>query len=177
MLRNRLRKIRALAERGVGGERETAARLLQDFREKYGIVEDEKSDTRLYPLPPKRGWRFKLMVQLIAWLECSPHTKSNPTQFQMFAKGHGGRRKLYLECTATQWEDFNNRFSVLCTDYEQLQRRWYRAFLKANSLLLPDDGKPMRRDQLEDARAASRMAKDITPSVFRQQLGDGGKES
>lgn len=37
----KLGKIKALAERGVGGEKETARRMYKDLKEKYGITDGE----------------------------------------------------------------------------------------------------------------------------------------
>ncbi len=37
----KLGKIKALAERGVGGEKETAMRMYEDLKEKYGITDEE----------------------------------------------------------------------------------------------------------------------------------------
>ena len=44
--RELLKKLQALAERGVGGEKETAERKLKQLIEKYGIEEAELSDDK-----------------------------------------------------------------------------------------------------------------------------------
>ena len=41
-----LNKLKALAERGVGGEKETAQRKLQELMEKYEIDENDLSDDK-----------------------------------------------------------------------------------------------------------------------------------
>lgn len=42
-----LKKLKALAERGVGGERETAQRKLTELMEKYGVEDADISDEKL----------------------------------------------------------------------------------------------------------------------------------
>ncbi|WP_373220915.1 hypothetical protein [Mediterraneibacter gnavus] len=37
----KLKKLKALAERGVGGEKETALQMYSDLKEKYGITDEE----------------------------------------------------------------------------------------------------------------------------------------
>lgn len=42
----KLKALKALAERGVGGEKETAKRLYQELKKKYGVQEEaEKGET------------------------------------------------------------------------------------------------------------------------------------
>ena len=48
-----LNKLKALAERGVGGEKETAQRKLQELMEKYEIDENDLSDDK------KEKYQFK----------------------------------------------------------------------------------------------------------------------
>ena len=40
-IKNKLRKLKALADRGIDGEADTAQRLLAEVAEKYGIILDE----------------------------------------------------------------------------------------------------------------------------------------
>lgn len=42
-----LKKLQALAERGVGGERETAERKLKELIKKYGIEEEELNEDKI----------------------------------------------------------------------------------------------------------------------------------
>ena len=48
-----LNKLKALAERGIGGEKETAQRKLEELMRKYGIEEADLSDEK------KEGFKFK----------------------------------------------------------------------------------------------------------------------
>lgn len=45
--RELLKKLQALAERGVGGEKETAERKLKQLIKKYGIEEAELSEDKI----------------------------------------------------------------------------------------------------------------------------------
>lgn len=46
----KLGKIKALAERGVGGEKETAMRMYSDLKEKYGITDAEVAEAGTPPV-------------------------------------------------------------------------------------------------------------------------------
>lgn len=41
----KLKALKALAERGVGGEKETAKRLYEELKKKYGVEEETASDS------------------------------------------------------------------------------------------------------------------------------------
>lgn len=40
----KMKALKALAERGIGGEKETAKRLYEELKEKYGVQEETDSD-------------------------------------------------------------------------------------------------------------------------------------
>lgn len=61
-----LNKLKALAERGVGGEKETAQRKLQELMEKYEIDENDLSDDKKekYQFKYKNEFEKKLIKQI-----------------------------------------------------------------------------------------------------------------
>lgn len=65
-LLDKLEKVRALAERGVGGEKESAERTLAALMERYGITEEdlEDSKTSTHWIRYKTKWEEKLLYQL-----------------------------------------------------------------------------------------------------------------
>ena len=64
----KLRKLQALAERGVGGEKETAKRMLEKLLARHGLtlddLADERRDTRWFPAPTK--FDVRLAAQIMA---------------------------------------------------------------------------------------------------------------
>lgn len=64
--RELLKKLQALAERGVGGEKETAERKLKQLIKKYGIEEAELSEDKIMDFDFKyhSKWEQKLLRQL-----------------------------------------------------------------------------------------------------------------
>ena len=65
-LLRRLERVKALAERGVGGEKENAEALLNRLMAKYGISEEDIEDTaeRDYFIRYHNFWERKLIVQI-----------------------------------------------------------------------------------------------------------------
>ncbi len=70
-LLKRLERIKALADRGVGGEKENAEALLQRLMQKYNITEEdiEKKVERIYWIRYKTDLERKLIYQ-IAYKHC-----------------------------------------------------------------------------------------------------------
>ena len=65
-LLRRLERVKAIAERGVGGEKENAEALLNRLMAKYGISEEDIEDTaeRDYFIRYHNFWERKLIVQI-----------------------------------------------------------------------------------------------------------------
>lgn len=61
-----MKKLRALAERGIGGEKETAEKKLALLMKKYNIEEEELSDEKLidFDFRYKNNFEFQLLRQL-----------------------------------------------------------------------------------------------------------------
>lgn len=81
----RIKKLQALAERGVGGEKETAAKMLQRLLEKNGIStleELEKEEVEYFLFSYKGRHEIKLLKQcMYKVLGHSNHTKYYRTTF------------------------------------------------------------------------------------------------
>lgn len=65
-LLRRLERVRALAERGVDGEKENAEALLQRLMVKYGITDEdiEENSIQTYFIRYQTYWERKLLYQL-----------------------------------------------------------------------------------------------------------------
>lgn len=94
----RIKKLQALAERGVGGEKETAAKMLQRLLEKNGIstLEELEEDEAEYFLFSYKGrHEIKLLKQcMYKVLGYSDHTK--------YYRTRGTRQKIGIYCTKAQ---------------------------------------------------------------------------
>ena len=81
-----LNKLKALAERGVGGEKETAQRKLQELMEKYEIDENDLSDE-------------KKLIKQIAY---RTFKKEWSERMYTYSRGRGKRSIMLIECTKAE---------------------------------------------------------------------------
>lgn len=177
----RLAKMKALAERGAAGERDNAARLMESVAAKYGIDLDAIGAEAESDHPVTfSGWKRKLAVQLLCLMRIEQYGDRNANHCFMFSVGRGAKKRYGVTCTDVQFVELMAKHSVLCRDYEEQRKAFYRAFLVANDLLAPADGNEQVSDrELEEARLSNRLAAGIKRSDLYKQLERpaAGKES
>lgn len=172
---DRLAKMKALADGGVGGERENAARLLEEVSRRYGVdlsaldgVEVEKR----HDFKIANGWRKDLFIQLVSLARLERYGSLDVDHLELYKWKLGPKCKgEFLKCTDSEWLEIMAKFTVLERDYQRQLKVFYRAFLEANDLLA--DCKPPRtptKEEMQDAIRARRMALGIEKSQLRKQI-------
>ena len=116
-LLDQLEKVRALAERGVGGEKESAERTLAALMERYGITEEdlEDSKTSTHWIRYKTKWEEKLLYQLAYMYLGIGHA------FGCVGAYTGRtRKKVGIECTPAQFIEIEADFAFYSEAMEDL---------------------------------------------------------
>ena len=163
----RLAKMKALAERGAAGERDNAARLMESVAAKYGIDLDAVGAEAESDHPVAfSGWKRKLAGQLL-----DAHRAVRRPERQPLLHVFRRTRSEETPWCNLQFVELMAKHSVLCRDYEEQRKAFYRAFLVANDLLAPADGNEQFSDEeLEEARLSNRLAAGIKRSDLYKQL-------
>ena len=115
-LMDKLEKVRALAERGVGGEKESAERTLAALMERYGITEEdlEDSKTSTHWIRYKTKWEEKLLYQLAYMYLGIGHA------FGCVGAYTGRtRKKVGIECTPAQFIEIEADFAFYSAEMEE----------------------------------------------------------
>jgi len=142
---DRLKKIEALALSGVDGERENAARLLNELCAKYGVSREQLADVREDMCEFKySGDLEKRLLQNVIW-----HVVRNP-DFDSFRLGR--KQAIFVKVTRVQEVDIRDCFR----HYSEVLKRHLRdvmtAFIHANAIygdVSPSEAKPMDPDEVE----------------------------
>lgn len=147
-LLEKIRKIQALADRGVGGEKQSAAALLDRLMEQYGITEDDiaKEIREMawfrYRTPIER----KLLCQVI-------YATTGRAAYNCVGTYTGrSRKKVGVECTAAEKLEIEVSFEFYNAALQEEMERFYSAFLIKNSIF-PPDGKEV--DELPEPEEMS----------------------
>ena len=136
-----LKKIKALADQGVDGERESAQTLLARLMEQYGISETELEEER----------------RETAWFPYSQETERRLlNQIIYMVTGAGGfgcvgtysgrkRKKMGTECTAAERLEIEANYAFFRAAMEEELEIFYSAFACKNNLF-PSEDKAKPRD-------------------------------
>lgn len=126
-----LRKLKALAERGVGGEAVNAEKLLKRMMEKYGITEEEIQDDRR----TRQGLRYhgafgkELMHQIIFMVMGDGVT---------LYRYKGGTKEVIIDCTKAEQIEIKAAFEFYRRMLDNGLRKYYDAFVQVEYLFPPD---------------------------------------
>lgn len=181
----RLLKIKALAEQGVGGERSAAERLLNSLMEQYCISpEDLDSDVVGYHLAyigEQRGdWR--LFSQIAHKLH-----KGRPGEVRIadLRKAPAGHKKVWAEaglgpknsnvglhCTKAEFVEVMSTSEIYREDMHRQEDNFFYAYMYKNNLLLdPDGDQPeLTEEEIKKLLAAALMAEGIERKEIYKQI-------
>lgn len=188
-IKERLAKMKALAERGDGGERDAAERLLRQIAAKHGIsLDDIESEVeREHIVDIKKSWQRQIFVQLLGLMRIEQYGDRYADKLSLFkrnqyvqtrgrtSRGRMRRRTVvcyYTVCTDAQWLEVTAKYAVLCADYERQIKAFPLAFLMRNDLLMPfnPNGKTPSAKEEEQYSTAAALADGIWKSRLNKQL-------
>ena len=128
-----LRKIKALADQGVGGEAETAATLLDKLMAKYGITEEDLSDDVVEPREFRYSKPFEdKLIDQIAYMVIG--------KYEAFRYTHSKAKIRLIKCTKAQQIEIVAAFEFYRRHLEEGLHKYFTAFIVAENIM-PDETK------------------------------------
>ena len=130
----RIKKLQALAERGVGGEKETAEKMLQRMLEKNGIqsLDELQSEEYEYVLFSYNGkHEKKLLMQCIYKVLTAAGDRTH-------YRTKGKRQKLGIYCTKAQKIEIQMEFDFYRKVFYEELDDFVVAFINAQKIFPPD---------------------------------------
>lgn len=162
------KKIKALADRGIDGEKRNAAELLNDFLEKHGLtLDDIESETRVDTFINCQKKQRKIMAQIF-WRVLGYDAK--------IYNSAGKRYGYVIECTPAEKIEIAAMFRHYWAAYERELESFQRAFIMTNNLYAQDaDGRDyddLTQQEKDEFERAQRLAQGMDKSEFFKQLND-----
>lgn len=163
------KKLKALADRGVDGEKRNAAALLEAFMKKHNISDEEIYGEQIirHQFNIKKD-EFKFFNQIVRGV-----------RFDLQVKWYGNKKSAPLvDCTAAEYLEIIAKFEHYSALYKKELRVFYLAFLEANKLLAtPPDAEKQTAAELsveeqEIRRRASSMSQDIKRDDYKKRLNE-----
>lgn len=130
----KIKKLQALAERGVGGEKETAKEKLQKMLEKHGIhsLEELEQEETEFTLFSYKGEHEKTLLHQCIY---KVMTASNKTDYY---KRRGTRQKVGIYCTPAQKIEIELEFEFYRNLFNEQLELFMQAFIQAQRIFPPD---------------------------------------
>lgn len=167
----RIKKLQALAERGVGGEKTTAEKMLHKMLEKNGISsldELEKDEVEYFLFSYKGRHEIKLLKQcMYKVLGYSDHTK--------YYRTAGTRQKIGIYCTKAQRIEIELEFEFYRNVFYEELPSFMNAFIQAQSIFPADVPKSSKglhdlsEDELREIQIAAGIKKRSRAAMIEER--------
>lgn len=164
----KLRKIKALADGGVGGEAENARASLEKMLRKHGLSFEDLLTvaTRRYHFSCKRVNEKRLFCQVAVSVLQSREVKI----FDLKVNGRT-TNKVAIDLTPAQYLDVEAAFNYYKEALRKEEERLFQAFIHRHDLFPPSDGREptakMSKDELAKLMA---MIQGLGESSFQKPL-------
>lgn len=158
-----LKKIRALAERGVGGEADNAEEILRRLMEKYGVSEDEldEEERRRHDFEYHGKEQEKLLRQVVYKV-----TGGYAYNLVCRASGRKVKTRLGADCTAAEKVEIEFLFDFYTRLWERERDAFLSAFIQKHRIFtIRDDIEPQEvsREELLKMQALMLGMSDESP--------------
>lgn len=158
-----LKKIRALAERGVGGEADNAEEILRRLMEKYGVSEDEldEKERRRHDFEYHGKEQEKLLRQVVYKV-----TGGYAYNLVYRASGRKVKTRLGADCTAAEKVEIEFLFDFYTRLWERERDAFLSAFIQKHRIFtIRDDIEPQEvsREELLKMQALMLGMSDESP--------------
>jgi hypothetical protein len=131
---SRLKKLKALAERGVGGEKENAQMLLERLCDKYQISPDQVESSDEKKLRWFRYRKGPALRKLLAQCIFKTLGKDSKT----FGHAHTRAREFAAECTAAEGIEIELDYDFYADALQKEMTRMLEMFIQKNSIFPPN---------------------------------------
>lgn len=161
-----LDKLKALMERGVGGEKENAEKILKKILKKQGknfeefvANKDNKERTYIYSLKYKTQYEKQLLLQII-------HYVLNSSTIRATSRNN----TIYTQLTAYQHIEITTIYTILKPKLKKELDITLKAFIIKNRIFSQSVSKVDNEDLTEEDLKIIERANTITKTELRKQL-------
>lgn len=164
--KERLKKLYALAMRGVGGEKETAQAILDKLLKKYAMTLDDLDEEVIqeYELEYHGKEQDRILMQTVYKVTDEKDTFNH---LQYTHSGRACRTRLRVRCTAAQKAEIEFLFSFYVRLWEKEKEALLQAFFQKHrifgNLKEGESGKELSDEELEKMYALMHGLSDEQP--------------
>lgn len=171
---NLAKKLKALSEKGIGGEKDNATSMLKIHMDKHGITwemlgEDLIKDHEVFLSEDQERFYKQICANVCGIGSC---------KFGRYAYKMGknpGKNRFYVECTDVEFIEISARFDFFWPHYKEESDIFYSAFIQSNKLYAKPSGdeseqKELTRSEKERLLKMMAMMSGMEPKQYLKQL-------
>lgn len=168
-----LKKLKNLAEQGVGGEKETAQKKLKQLMKKYNVEEEELSDDteEKYEFTFHGEFEKRLLLQ-VGYKILGKKIKKKMYEYK---KGAGKRTTRIIECTKAEALQIRIEHEFYCDLWKEEQDFFFECFIQKHRIFAEDNeektGKNRKMTREEEVylfRMEDECAQTLIDGVYRE---------
>lgn len=144
-----LKKLKALAEQGVGGEKDNAREMLDRLMEKYGVSEADISSNKLemHDFHYHNNWDKQLLQRIIEKIAAD-------RDIYLYRGGQGSRTTFVCCCTKAEALQIQIEYEFHSALWQEELRTFFCAYIAKHRLFDPT---PHNSDNEPDSELIKRM--------------------
>jgi len=167
------KKLKALAEKGVGGEKINAEKMLNDLLKKHNIsieeINGEKLEDYYFKIIDKYSWTllYQIVKKVNLSIRCFGEIPKNKIR-EYKLKGN-----YLIECTASEYIEIEAKYDFYLKLYKSELNTFLSAFIEANDLGVDDpnrEAKELTGEQIKELYRIQEIASKIKKGEFHKQL-------
>lgn len=153
--RELLKKLQALADRGVGGEKEGAKRKIKELIKKYGIEEEELLEDKEeeFEFHFKGEWEKKLLRQLFYKMFGLAYAQKT----YGYTRGKGSKSTYGIYCTRAEGLQLQVEFEFYKSLYYEELELFQDAFIQKHKIFDLNDRSDDKEYTIEEKQRIARM--------------------
>ncbi len=167
-----INKLHELAKRGVDGEKDNAASMLDALLKKHGLTIDdiEKDDVEYHKLTFKFGEEQYMIIR-----HCTYYVIGTTVDFYGVYKGNRRiKNKVAIKCTLAQFLEIQAMSEFYWNEYLKERELFLHAFIQRNRLFPADVNKvdidSIEGEEFERLSRVVELSKSIKNNSFHKQL-------
>lgn len=150
------KKLKALADKGVGGEKENAAEKLQALLQKHGLtiedIEGEKvKEFTFHVTEEQRTFFYQILANVLGKTPDVKQWTKNPSAIGV--KDKNWKNAKFIHVTPAEYIEIKEKFEFYYSEYRKEESIFYSAFIQKNALWRKSTGENSEKELTPEEKA------------------------
>ena len=154
-IKSLINKVKALSEKGVGGEKENAKIKLKELLDKYNLKKFKENESKLRTFKLADFGDCKTIMT-----HCIIDTKKDAE-----IEGYKTKKELYCKLTDMEYIEVCEKFNHYYPEFHKQREAFIKAFIIKNDLGIIDSG---QNDEDENLSIINNMLKSVKESKYKK---------